>query len=262
MVDSLEDLAVRSLGEWWDDMGVPLETPPVQRKSPQAPSSPNKNKRRPEPEASPRILRVDPIQEASRIAQSANDIKSLKKAVDSFKGCELKATARTTVLSDGVENAKIMIVGEAPGHDEDKAGLPFKGQAGQLLDKMMESIGISRKTNAYITNMVPWRPPGNRSPDAGEVAVCLPFLTRQIELIQPQIILSLGKFPTQALLNQTDAIGKLRGQKFDYSSPKLTRSILCFPLLHPAYLLRRPAEKSKTWKDLLLIQKTMNELDI
>ena len=185
----------------------------------------------------------------------------LRLAMQSFTGCALKTTAMNTVFSDGCPQADIMIVGEAPGADEDRMGKAFVGRSGQLLDKMLASIGLSRKTNVYISNIIPWRPPGNRTPSTAEVAACLPFIRKHIELINPALLLLLGKSSASALLNTVESISHLRGRVFDYKtdSGKIIPALVTF---HPAFLLREPLQKRLAWQDMLKLQKTLKELNI
>jgi len=197
------------------------------------------------------------IEDAARLARDAQTLDALHKAVASFDGCPLKRTAKNTVFADGNPNAKIMFIGEGPGHDEDRIGKPFVGRSGKLLDTMLAHIGLSRKENAYITNIIFWRAPGNRTPTADETAICRPFVTRQIELIQPAIIVLVGGTAAKEMLATTQGITKLRGRWHGYQMHDI--SLPCLPLLHPAYLLRNPARKAETWRDLLMLQEKMQE---
>jgi len=197
------------------------------------------------------------IEDAARLARDAQTLDALHKAVASFDGCPLKRTAKNTVFADGNPNAKIMFIGEGPGHDEDRIGKPFVGRSGKLLDTMLAHIGLSRKENAYITNIIFWRAPGNRTPTADETAICRPFVTRQIELIQPAIIVLVGGTAAKEMLATTKGITKLRGRWHGYQMHDI--SLPCLPLLHPAYLLRNPARKAETWRDLLMLQEKMQE---
>ncbi len=185
---------------------------------------------------------------AAACAQAAATLDELNQAIQQFDGCALKQTAKNTVFSDGVAGARIMLVGEAPGQDEDRQGKPFVGRSGQLLDTMFGHIGLSRTENIYITNIVPWRPPGNRLPYTEELAACLPFVTRHIELAKPDILLLIGGFSAKALLHTQTGITRLRGQWKTYAPDGL--DIPALPLLHPAYLLRRPESKANMWADL------------
>ncbi|WP_333684402.1 uracil-DNA glycosylase, partial [Pontibaca methylaminivorans] len=171
----------------------------------------------------------------------------LRAALAAFEGCELKKGARNLVFADGIAPAPVMIVGEAPGRDEDREGRPFVGQAGKLLDRMLAEIGLSRRDNVYITNVLPWRPPQNRTPTREEIAMLLPFLRRHVDLVAPEVIVAMGNTSIQALLGRT-GITKLRGQWTE----ALGRPLL--PMLHPAYLLRNPIAKRETWADLLSLR--------
>jgi len=192
--------------------------------------------------------------DAAREAQSLDDLRAL---LESFQGCALKATATRLVFADGNPQAKIMLIGEAPGAEEDRQGLPFVGRAGQLLDRMLGAIGLDR-TSVYIANAIPWRPPGNRAPTPLEVAICLPFLQRQIALVAPKIIVCLGKSSMQAVLNRREGIMQARGHWFEYSDG--ASHIRALPMLHPAYLLRQPAHKRLAWRDLQNLKKAIDEM--
>ena len=193
---------------------------------------------------------------SAHLAMAATNLAELKAAMESYEGCTLKRTCQQTVFADGDPSARLMIVGEAPGADEDRLGLPFVGASGKLLDRMLASIGLDR-TSAYITNVVPWRPPGNRKPEPAEVELCLPFITRHIELVDPAVLLLLGGASVSALLARTDSITRLRGGFVDYSSPRLARPIPAMPTFHPAYLLRTPLAKREVWRDLLLVRQKL-----
>jgi len=189
---------------------------------------------------------------ARNLARSAPSLEVLRAMLEGFEGCALKSTASRLVFADGRPGARIMIVGEAPGRDEDEIGRPFVGRAGQLLDKMLRAIGIDRE-GVYIANIVPWRPPGNRTPTPQEIAICLPFIQRQIALAAPDILVTMGAPATQNLLSQREGILRLRGRWFDYAveAPDGTkRTIPALATLHPAYLLRQPGQKSLAWRDL------------
>jgi DNA polymerase len=194
---------------------------------------------------------------SAHLALEAKDLAQLKAAMESYEGCGLKKTCQRTVFADGDPSARLMIVGEAPGADEDRLGLPFVGASGKLLDQMLKAIGLDRGS-AYITNVVPWRPPGNRKPEPAEVELCLPFITRQIELVDPAVLLLLGGAAVSALLARTDSITRLRGGFIDYSSPRLAAPIPAMPTFHPAYLLRTPLQKREVWRDLLLVRQRLD----
>ncbi|HEX6980097.1 MAG TPA: uracil-DNA glycosylase [Alphaproteobacteria bacterium] len=194
-----------------------------------------------------------PAQSARAVAQAATTLEELRAALAQFEGCPLKATATNLVFADGNPRARIMLVGEAPGADEDRLGRPFVGVSGQLLDRMLACIGLDR-TSVYIANILPWRPPGNRSPTDSEIAVCLPFIERQIELVDPEILVLLGGTASKSLLGTREGIVKTRGKWFTYQSPGLPRPIAAIATYHPAYLLRSPAQKRDSWRDLLMIK--------
>ncbi|MFG1319269.1 uracil-DNA glycosylase [Xanthobacter autotrophicus] len=191
------------------------------------------------------------VMSAREAARNAGNLDALRAILDGFEGCALKRTATRLVFADGNPKAKVMFVGEAPGRDEDQQGLPFVGRSGRLLDLMMAAIGLDR-TSAYIANVIPWRPPGNRTPTPQETAVCLPFIKRQIELADPDILVCLGGPSAQALLATTEGITRLRGRFMDYESG--TRTIRAIATFHPAYLLRTPLGKRLAWRDMLAVE--------
>lgn len=195
---------------------------------------------------------------ARELCKEAQTLDDLKALVENFDGCALKFSANSTVFGYGNPQAEVMIIGEAPGADEDRIGEPFVGRSGHLLDKMLQAIHI-RREDCYITNILPWRPPGNRTPTDGEVAVCLPFLRRQIELIKPKVIFLLGGSAANAVLNNNDSISKLRGHFNDYQTDSGT-VIPALASFHPAYLLRSSGQKAKAWADLLRLQRKLNEV--
>ena len=193
---------------------------------------------------------------ARQLCEKAQTLEELAQFVENFDGCQLKATAKKTVFGDGNEKARVLFVGEAPGADEDREGKPFVGKSGMLLNKMLVSIDVERK-DCYITNLVMWRPPGNRTPTNAEVAVCLPFLKRKIELIDPEIIVALGAPAANALLDIEEPISKIRGKWFEYA-PSVGKKIALLPTFHPAYLLRNPLLKAKSWVDLQKLRKKLS----
>ena len=189
-------------------------------------------------------------------AKSAKTLDELRAILDTFEGCALKATATQLVFADGDPAARLMFVGEAPGRDEDIEGLPFVGRSGKLLDRMLAAIGLDR-TSVYIANIVPWRPPGNRTPTPQESQICLPFILRQIELADPDILVCLGGPSAQALLGIKDGITKTRGRWFTFDTGK--REIRAMPTFHPAFLLRSPLQKRFAWRDFLAIKKALDQ---
>jgi uracil-DNA glycosylase len=189
--------------------------------------------------------------EAAAGAQSLDELRAL---LEGFQGCALRATATQLVFADGNPAARVMFVGEAPGYEEDVSGKPFVGRSGKLLDRMMEAIGLDR-SKAYIANVVPWRPPGNRTPTPQETAICLPFIRRQIELCNPDILVCLGGPAMQILLGIKDGITRTRGRWLPYDTG--AREIRAMATLHPAYLLRQPLQKRLAWRDFLAIKKAL-----
>jgi len=196
------------------------------------------------------------VTSAVHLAQAAQTVDELKAALETFDGCGLKKTATNLVFTDGNAAAPILFIGEGPGAEEDRQGLPFVGPSGKLLDKMLASIGLDR-SGVLISNTVFWRPPGNRTPSALETAVCLPFIERLIELVDPKILVTLGGPAAKSLLAQTQGVGRLRGRWFTYSTPKLSHPIDATAMFHPAYLLRSPGQKRDTWRDLLEIKRRL-----
>ncbi|MEP1443728.1 MAG: uracil-DNA glycosylase [Hyphomicrobiales bacterium] len=198
------------------------------------------------------------VETARSLANAANTLEDLHTAFSQFDGCNLKRTAKSLVFADGNPNAQIMLVGDAPGRDEDIEGVPFAGKTGELLTKMLAAIGLNRATDVYIANVVPWRPPGNRTPTDQETAMCLPFIQRQIALVNPDILVPLGGTAVKQLLQTSESILKLRGKKHTYSLGE--REIDAFAILHPAYLLRQPAQKRLAWHDLQMLKKRLEEI--
>ncbi len=193
------------------------------------------------------------VMAAREAARSASSLEELRAILDRFDGCGLKGSASRLVFADGTPGSKLMLVGEAPGAEEDKQGLPFVGRSGQLLDRMLTAIGLDR-TKVYIANIVPWRPPGNRTPTPVETQICLPFVQRQIELSNPDVLVTIGQPSTGALLG-VQGIMKNRGRWFPFQTG--TREIRAMPMLHPAYLLRSPIGKRLAWRDMLAIKKAL-----
>ena len=194
------------------------------------------------------------IMSAREAARTAPSLEALRALMETFDGCALKSTATRLVFADGNPQARIMFVGEAPGRDEDIEGLPFVGRSGKLLDRMIAAIGLDR-SNAYIANIIPWRPPGNRTPTPQETQICLPFIQRQIELVDPDVLVTLGNPSTQTLLSTREGIMKTRGRWLEYNTG--TRVIRALATFHPAYLLRSPSYKRMAWQDLLSVAKAL-----
>lgn len=198
------------------------------------------------------------IATAVHLARAAGTVNELRLALEAFDGCALKKTATNLVFTDGNPEARILFIGEGPGAEEDRQGLPFVGPSGKLLDAMLASVGLDR-TAVLISNIVFWRPPGNRTPTPQETAVCMPFVERLIELVDPKILVALGGPAAKSLLAQTEGVGRLRGKWFSYSTPGLARPIEATALYHPAYLLRSPGQKRVTWMDWLDIKRKLEE---
>jgi uracil-DNA glycosylase family 4 len=208
----------------------------------------------------PTVIEGDTVGSAMAAAAAATTLAELQAALEAFDGCPLKRTATNTVFADGVASGRVLLIGEAPGRDEDRVGKPFVGRAGQLLDKMLASIGLDRNTNAYITNVINWRPPDNRDPTPEEAAACLPFLRRHIELADPQIIILLGAVAARHVVGISDGIMKLRGRWLEYRVGD--RMVPLMPTLHPAYLLRQPSHKKLAWRDLQAVRDKMQTLGL
>ncbi|OJY32227.1 MAG: uracil-DNA glycosylase [Rhodobacterales bacterium 65-51] len=229
------------------------EAPPARAAAP-APARGPAQRQSPEPPPEP--AKIDPVAVARETAQSAPTLEALREALGAYAHCDLKRGARNTVFADGNPAARVMVIGEAPGRDEDMQGLPFVGRAGQLLDRMFAAIGLGRQSPdaeraLYISNVMPWRPPSNREPTPEEMAMMVPFLRRHVELADPGVIVIMGNTPAQAVLRQR-GITRLRGKWAEaWGKPVL-------PMLHPAYLLRNPHAKRDTWADLLTLQDHLN----
>jgi uracil-DNA glycosylase len=228
--------------------------PPAEKARPLSPPGPERQSpRAPAPAAA---LSHDAAAASARDqAARAQNLGELREKLAAFEGCALKNSATQLVFADGAPDARIMIVGEGPGADEDRIGKPFVGRAGQLLDKMLAAIGLDR-SKVYIANVVPWRPPGNRTPTPQELALCLPFVRRQIELVSPEFLVLLGAAAAQTLLNEKEGIMRLRGHWRDYRCGEKT--IRALPMLHPAYLLRAPLRKAQAWRDLRTLKHALD----
>jgi len=198
------------------------------------------------------------MESAVALAAKAQSVADLRVALSDFNGCALKKTATNLCFTDGNEAARVLCVGEAPGAEEDRQGLPFVGPSGKLLDLMLASVGLDRHGDgdhaALISNTVFWRPPGNRTPTPAETAICLPFVERLIEIVQPRVLVCVGGPSAKALLGQAQGITRLRGKWFDYATPRMAAPIPAMALYHPAYLLRTPAAKRDAWRDLLMLK--------
>ncbi len=196
--------------------------------------------------------------DARTAAAGAVSLDDLRLALERFDGCALRSTATNLVFADGNPAAPLMLIGEAPGREEDQKGLPFVGESGKLLDRMLASIGLDR-TGCYITNLIFWRPPGNRNPSQEEIVACQPFVMRHIELVRPKVIGLVGSISAKTLLSKTEGITRLRGRWFNLEVGDMV--IPALPVFHPAYLLRQPEQKRETWRDLLALKKKLAELN-
>ena len=252
-----------SLLRWYVEMGADeaIGAAPHDRFAPAARPA----EHRPAPAAAPsteplaiaparRVEGLAAAASARAVAETARTLDELRAAVAGFEGCALKRTATHTVFADGTAGAALMIIGEAPGAEEDRLGLPFVGRSGQLLDRMLAAIGFDRKRNAYITNVLFWRPPGNRKPTDEETAACLPFVWRHIALLAPRAVMLCGGTATATLLGRPEGITRLRGRWFTLEVPGLDRALPALATYHPSFLLRTPARKGEAWRDFLAVQ--------
>lgn len=282
MADNRETLDIEGLLRFYAEAGVdmPLSETPIdrfaepQRPAPsqpaiQAPSPPERPRQQPRPAPAPAPT-SRPVQAAADLpdtaqialareaAAQASTLEELREKLAAFDGCNLKFTAKNLCFADGDPSSDIMFIGEAPGRDEDMEGLPFVGKSGQLLNRMIESIGLKRE-NVYIANTIPWRPPGNRTPTPLETELCRPFIERQIELAAPKVLVALGGPAGKALTGATEGILRLRGNWKIHRTPS-GMEIPVMPTLHPAYLLRTPAQKRFAWRDFLAVKLKLAEL--
>jgi uracil-DNA glycosylase len=250
----------RRLLRWYVDMGAdeaiaeaPSDrlAPPLPRPAPAAIAAPPRAVAA-TPPAPPESM-AEAAQSARRLAEAADTVAALAAAVAGFEDCPLKRTATNTVFADGNPAAPLMIIGEAPGAEEDRLGRPFVGRSGQLLDRMLAAIGFDR-SGVLITNVIYWRPPGNRTPTAAEIAACLPFVLRHIALVAPKVLMLCGATACGALLPTREGITRLRGRWFDLQVPGLERPVPVLPTYHPSFLLRAPERKREAWRDLLAVQ--------
>ncbi len=250
MDSQLDYWGAKALLEWHIELGVteaicdaPINRYDLAEKTPKPQAGSSKGAQTP-----PRApLQMDPVAEAKRAANSAQSLDQLRAALQDFEHCDLKHGARNLVFCDGQPGARVMVIGEAPGRDEDLAGRPFVGRAGQLLDKMLAAIDLKRSENVYITNVLPWRPPQNRDPLPVEIAMMVPFLERHVALAKPDVLVVVGNVSCQATLGQR-GITRLRGTWTEaWDKPVM-------PMVHPAYLLRQPHAKREAWADLLEIK--------
>jgi uracil-DNA glycosylase family 4 len=273
-VSGLDPETARAVLRWYVEAGVdiavedtpqdrfaearPAATASAPAAAPEAAASPAP---RPStrPQAPPPVApsAAQALEDAVHRAQAAATLDDLKDAVAAFDGCPLKATATNLVFGDGEAGARVMFIGEAPGAEEDRRGVPFVGVSGQLLDTMLASIGLAR-ADVFIANTLFWRPPGNRTPTPAETQVCRPFVERMVELVDPQIMVLLGRAAAQSMLGRTEAMGRLRGSWMEYGSKGLSRPIPALAMYHPAYLLRTPSAKRHAWRDLLMIKEKLS----
>lgn len=202
------------------------------------------------------------VKEAKEMASKCETLEELKQAILDFEGCSLKHTATNIVFSDGNPNSGIMLIGEAPGNEEDRQGIPFSGPSGHLNDEMLKYIGLTSRDDFYIINSLPWRPPGNRSPNQSELTIMEPFLMRHIQLVKPKVILFVGGVSTKLCLGESAGITKLIGKWYDYIPEGFDEAIPARPLLHPAYLLRQPSKKKTAWLDLIAVKHKLKELGL
>lgn len=245
MESALDPHIARALLEWQVELGATeaIGDDPVDRYAlPDTGPRPAKSRAVPAETAKPAT--ADPAAEAALAARAAQSLAELRAAMDRFERCELKKGARQLVFADGVPGARVMIIGEAPGRDEDREGRPFVGRAGQLLDRMLAAIGLGRGDSVYITNVLPWRPPQNRDPRPEEIGMMKPFLERHVALAEPEILVLMGNISCQAVLGRR-GITRLRGE-WDQAM-----NLPVIPMFHPAYLLRQPQMKRQAWADLL-----------
>ncbi len=245
--------------DWFADLAPlkSLASAPVETAAPAAKQIPQELKMPPRQQSAPAAPKAviegagADVMGARELSRSARDLGELRSLLAAFEGCALKKTATRLCLSRGSPDARIMLIGEAPGKDEDAKGLPFVGRAGHLLDRMLAAIGLT-EADVYITNLVFWRPPGNRTPSPEEVQVCQPFVERQIELLHPEILIFLGNAAAKQLTGAAEGIMKLRGKWLSHAG------IRAMATLHPAYLLRNPIAKRLAWRDLLAIREALD----
>jgi uracil-DNA glycosylase family 4 len=206
-------------------------------------------------------LESEGVASARAVARACRSLDELEAALRRFEGCPLAETATHLCFADGDRAAPVMLVGEAPGAEEDRHGRPFSGPSGRLLDRMLGAVGLTRR-DVYVTNVIYWRPPGNRSPTSSEIATCLPFLERQVELLRPRVLVSVGGVAARVLLDLKDGVTKLRGRRFTYRPADGGAPIPTLVMLHPAYLLRQPLHKRLAWRDMLQLRAEMRALGL
>jgi uracil-DNA glycosylase family 4 len=199
---------------------------------------------------------IEAVKEAEALAAAAKTLEELKSALESFKGLSLKRTATSTVFADGSAQARVMVIGDAPGADEDRAGIPFAGANGQLLDKMLGAIGLRREENVYMATVLNWRTPGNRAPSQSEIDLSLPFIKRHIALMNPAVLVFIGGAAAKMLLDTKEPVSRLRGKWLAYGD------IPAIVIYHPEYLIQSPTQKKVAWEDLQMLQAKLKELAI
>ncbi len=204
---------------------------------------------------------IEALKDAKDLAAKANSLEELKSALDNFDGISLKRTASQMIFAEGVETSKIMLIGDTPSANEDRAGRPFVGESGELLDKMLRAINLSREENIYLTYLINWYPPGNRLPTEAEISLCMPFIQRHIELAKPEIIICLGDIATKALMETKQSVARLHGEWFEYKTENMDKPTMAIPLFRPEYLINTPIQKAKAWNCLLKIKSKMAELN-
>ena len=273
-MSNTSELPPAALLNWYREMGVdeaiadrpfdmtaapPPKPAPAKPSAAAATTAPAQSRRRPGNRPTEALLAGTEAAgaDARNLAAAAPDLAALKATLEAFEGCALKQTATNLVFSDGNPDADVMVVGEAPGAEEDRQGLPFVGASGRLLDRMLACIGLDR-TGVYITNILPWRPPGNRQPNAAEIAACLPFAERHIALVHPKVLVLAGGTSAKTILGTTEGITRLRGRWIDHTIPGMAAPVPTIAIYHPAYLLRQPAQKRDAWRDLLAVKVRMD----
>lgn len=248
-----------ALSQWWDLAGLETMPPPSQPRRVPGQASPSSERDRAtapvRANAATATRRpAEAVTEAEALAAGCDSLEALKAAIAAFDGCGLKRGARSMVFSDGNAGSPVMVVGEAPGKEDEEEGLPFAGRSGRFFDTMLATVGLERARNLYLASLLPWRPPGSRPPTGDEIAVCLPFIRRHIALARPRVLVIVGGQAAQALLQSRDGMMKLRGRIHRYDLGGGLGQIPAHCLLPPAHLLGRPQDKALAWKDLLRLQ--------
>lgn len=257
-----------SLLAWWREAGV--DAPPFDLPAAETRAAPGRPAARARPEPKPAAAsapvfasaraKTDPVEDARAAAAACGSLEELRALMQRYEGHPLRATARNLVFARGNPDAPVMIVGEAPGGDEDAQGLPFVGRSGKLMDRMFAAVGLTDAKDLYVTNVVTWRPPGNRKPNDQEIAISVPFVERHVALKKPKILVLAGSTPAQTLLRTTQGVTRLRGTWRDYEPRDGGPAIPALAIFHPAYVLRRAISKREVWRDLLALQDKLNTL--